>query len=553
MTTRTNNMNFHWMLACSLVLSLAWSGLLGAAETEAELKVALRPSAIQPAYNPGPATIPAPGNAPYFGDEYRPDIMDGPPTYSEPPQPTPQEERQLELSSRYQDPRMLGFLQHASMNQIMSLYNETSRLIDSRHVNPLSYEERTRQALDNLITAFDNPDFLQAAGYRSAQSTRGVQAELERMKSSPARSANEALGLMQWAAALANRELGVRQEAVALEFFNSTLDSLDRYSAFMPAKTASTPSAALEEQIVGIGVELKPDDNGALVFGVLENSPAAESRMQRGDVITAVDGRSVRGMNLNQIGDMIGGPAGTPVQITIDRNGRPATARLTRRSVYVSSVAGTQMLSDNTGYVRLKQFSESSAEDMEKALWQLHNSGMQALILDLRGNGGGLLNEAIDISNLFLPEGRIVATRGRNASDNTDERASFSQTWRVPMVVLVDGNSASASEIFAAAIQENHRGVIVGRHSYGKGTVQTHFPLRTVSGDLKLTTAKFYSPNGREMAGAGVTPDVIVRQTGEPFALDISQDTDIAAALQVVASGSPAQLASQSGQHQLRN
>jgi carboxyl-terminal processing protease len=358
---------------------------------------------------------------------------------------------------------------------------------------------------------------------------------------------------MQWAAALASQQLGLRQEAVALEFFNGTIDGLDRYSAFMPAKTNSTPSASLEEQIVGIGVELKPHANGALVFGVLENSPAAEARMQRGDIITAIDGRSVGGMNLNRIADMIGGPVGTSLQITIDRGGRQSSARLTRRSVYVSSVSGTQMLAGNTGYIRLKQFSESSAEDLEQAMWTLYRQDMQSLVLDLRGNPGGLWNEAIDVSNLFVTSGRIVATRGRNASDNTDEQATFDRTWRVPLVVLVDGNSASASEIFAAAIQENDRGVIVGRHSYGKGTVQTYFPLQTASGDLKLTTAKFYSPDGREMAGAGVTPDVTVPQTAEPFSADIAQDTDVAAALQVIASGSPAQLASQSGQRQLQN
>lgn len=549
MTTRHINSNCHWMLACSFVLSLAWSGLLGAAETEAELKVAIRPSAIQPAVNPSPSTVP--GNTPLpFGNQYHPD-MEGPPTFTEPPRPSPEEERQLEISSRYQDPRMLSFLQNSSMNQIMSLYNEASRLIDGRHVSPLSYEERTRQAIDNLIAALDNPEFLQAAGYRSARSTASVQAELERLKSSPARSASEALGLMQWAAELANQQLGVRREAVALEFFNSTLDSLDRYSAFVPARTGSAPSAGLEEQIVGIGVELKPHEQGALVFGVLENGPAAQSGMQRGDIITAIDGRTVGGQSLDQIAGMIGGRSGTSVQITIDRNGRQASARLTRRSFYVSSVTGTQMLAGNTGYIRLKQFSESSKEDLEQALWRLHREGMQSLVLDLRGNPGGLLTEAIDVSNLFLPEGRIVATRGRNASDNTDERATFSQTWRVPLVVLVDGNSASASEIFAAAIQENDRGVIVGRQSYGKGTVQTHFPLQTAAGDLKLTTAKFYSPDGREMAGTGVTPDVIVRPTGEPFAADIAQDTDVAAALQVI--GNPAQLSGQSGQRQLQD
>ena len=321
----------------------------------------------------------------------------------------------------------------------------------------------------------------------------------------------------------------------------------------MPTQTGFAPSAGLEEQIVGIGVELKPHDEGALVFGVLENSPAAAGRLQRGDIITAINGREVGGMHLNQIADMIGGRSGTSLQMTIARNGQQYSARLTRRSFYVSSVSGTQMLAGNTGYMRLKQFSESSAEDMEKALWQLHNAGMQSLILDLRGNPGGLLNEAIDVSNLFVTGGRIVATRGRNASDNTDERASFSQTWRIPLVVLVDGNSASASEIFAAAIQENDRGVIVGRQSYGKGSVQTHFPLQTAAGDLKLTTAKFYSPDGREMAGVGVTPDVTVRATSEPFAADLARDTDVATALQVIAGGSPAQLASQAGQRQLRN
>ena len=134
-------------------------------------------------------------------------------------------------------------------------------------------------------------------------------------------------------------------------------------------------------------------------------------------------------------------------------------------------------------------------------MWSLHRQGMRSLVLDLRGNPGGLLDESIDICNLFLPSGRIVATRGRNASDNMDESATWSRTWSTPLVVLVDGDSASASEIFAAAVQENGRGVIVGRKTYGKGTVQTHFPLRTVSGELKLTTAKFYSPRGREMAG----------------------------------------------------
>jgi carboxyl-terminal processing protease len=206
------------------------------------------------------------------------------------------------------------------------------------------------------------------------------------------------------------------------------------------------------------------------------------------------------------------------------------------------------MLASDTGYLRLKQFSESSKEDLEQAMWSLYNGGMRNLVLDLRGNPGGLLTEAVEVSDLFLPKGRIVATKGRNASDNTDERATFAKTWGIPLIVLVDANSASASEIFAAAIQDNGRGVIVGRKTYGKGTVQTHFPLQTVAGELKLTTAKFYSPSGREMAGAGVTPDVSVPSNGSAFAGSLSQDPDVSAALQSIQNGTAARMANAVGQ-----
>jgi carboxyl-terminal processing protease len=135
---------------------------------------------------------------------------------------------------------------------------------------------------------------------------------------------------------------------------------------------------------------------------------------------------------------------------------------------------------------------------------------MKSLIIDLRGNPGGLLTTCVEISDRFLACGTIVSTKGRLSSDNMLEQATYARTWSMPLVVLVDGDSASASEIFAAAIQENNRGIVVGTKSYGKGSVQTHFPLSTIGGDLRLTTALFYSPAGRKMAGAGVTPDVEV-------------------------------------------
>ncbi len=376
-------------------------------------------------------------------------------------------------------------------------------------------------------------------------------------QTSPARTANEAIGLMQWAASLANQRLGVRQEAVALEFFNGSLDSLDKYTAFVPSRQAygfnedgtELKSAALEENIVGVGIEMKKHDLGALVMGTVENGPASRARLLPGDILVGVDGRNLAGMSLSQIAELVGGPAGSTVTFRINRNGQDFTASMRRENVYVSSVAGAQMLDRETGYLRLKQFSESSAEDLEKAMWKLYQGGMKSLVLDLRGNPGGLLTESIQVSNLFIPTGRIVATKGRTASDDSDERATWDKTWKLPLVVLVDENSASASEIFAAAIQENQRGVIVGRTTYGKGTVQTHFPLQSVTGNLKLTTAKFYSPTGREMEGQGVRPDVAVNgRTDDFLTAGISRDTDVQTALGVMMQGTPAAMANNTQQ-----
>ncbi len=189
---------------------------------------------------------------------------------------------------------------------------------------------------------------------------------------------------------------------------------------------------------------------------------------------------------------------------------------------------------------------------MDEALWSLHRQGMQSLVLDLRGNPGGLLTTAIQISDKFLPNGTIVSTRGRTTEDNTQETARRDKTWKTPLVVIVDENSASASEIFAAAIQENGRGLVVGRRSYGKGTVQTHFPLRAVGGNLKITTARFYSPTGRVMADAGVTPDIAVpKMADDQTVVPLASDTDVREAVRAAQGQKVRELAANPGQNNL--
>lgn len=459
---------------------------------------------------------------------------------------------QAKISNRATDAKMQGFLARTSLQQLASVYREAAQMIDARHVNPPSYEDRTRGSVEDVIKALNNEHFLQVHGARvSAQAIQGVQNQLMQIvQTQPARDANQAVALMQTTAEVVNRGTGIRREAVALEFLNGTLDSLDQYSAFMPESGNSTPgamldvvqTAGLDENVVGLGVEIEGHAQGAEVVGIVDNSPAAQLGLQVGDIITAINQQSMAGRTLNEVADKLAGTAGSSVTLEIMRGGQKFRGSVVRRSFYVSSVTGTKMIdpASGTGYIRLKQFSESSAKDLEKALFTLHNQGMKSLVFDLRGNPGGLLDVCVEISDMFLTKGTIVSTKGRNASDNTQEVATQPKTWSVPLVVLVDDNSASASEIFAAAIQENQRGVIVGRTSYGKGTVQTHFPMKSVPAILKLTTAKFYSPNGREMAGAGVTPDVPV--TVAAGTRNSDSDNDVKMAQQVIAYGAPSQM-----------
>jgi carboxyl-terminal processing protease len=167
-------------------------------------------------------------------------------------------------------------------------------------------------------------------------------------------------------------------------------------------------------------------------------------------------------------------------------------------------------------YFRISSFQKTTSRDVDAALWRLHREGMRSLVVDVRGNPGGLLNEAVEVADRFLQEGTIVETHGRSARENFRYKANRVGTWRVPLVVLIDGDSASASEIFAGAVRDHRRGTVVGDRSYGKGSVQGIFPLRVARGGVRLTTAKFYSPSGRAISQGGVEPDVTVRATAKP-------------------------------------
>ncbi len=422
------------------------------------------------------------------------------------------------ITRRYQDPRVMRVLTELTGAQGEAFFREVSQMIDDRHIEPTNYAERSDQGFEHLKLAVANSSFQQATGiHPSLTQIRLLRAQLEALQQEiRVRNYADALSALRQAARLSQQSVGLNPGAVCFEFVYAALDSLDKYSMLLPPEKSGGVNVGLDENLVGIGVEVAADPAGLKIVKTIPGGPAAVAALRQGDVITAVDGRPVQGMALGQAVDLITGQAGTRVKLSLQRERLIADVSLVRRPVTVHSLSAVQMLDETShvGYIKLDQFAESSSRELDDALWKLHRAGMEALVLDLRGNPGGYLTTAIEISDRFLPAGTIVTTRGRTDEDNSRETAQYAQTWKTPLVVLIDHASASASEIFAAAIQENGRGLIVGETSYGKGTVQTLFPLSSVTAGLRLTTAKFYSPDGRSMAGAGVTPDLSVRTGG---------------------------------------
>jgi len=445
------------------------------------------------------------------------------------PAPLPKSQQDRESSAideiitlRYQNPATVRAILTISSSQAVQLFSEVSQKIDERSLQPTSYDVRVRRAVRNLTIALDNEAFVKGLGLTADSfQFEGFRSALGRLTDSgQVRNFPEALSMLNTVMAQAQALQGLTPGVVGFEFTNASIETLDKFSGLEPTDPAlrirttkdNHQSGVMDEEIVGIGLEVREHAEGLMVVKPLRGGPAAEADIQPGDIIRSINGQDIRGMKIVSSMDLLRGPGGSQMKMRIDRDGSESRELvLTRRIVRVWTVHDAKILSGtDVAYFSLSRFSQNSPVEVDLALNSLHDKGMKSLIIDLRGNPGGLLTTCIEISDRFLPCGIIVSTRGRLSSDDMIQEATYSKTWSIPVVVLVDGDSASASEIFAAAIQENRRGMVVGTHSYGKGSVQTHFPLNSIRGDLRLTTALFYSPNGRAMSGKGILPDVRV-------------------------------------------
>ncbi len=300
---------------------------------------------------------------------------------------------------------------------------------------------------------------------------------------------------------------------------NGMLTGLDPHSSYMNAKAFKDMQIQTKGEFGGLGIEVNEDKGVIKVVSPIDDTPAARAGIKPGDIITALDGKTVIGLSLNDAVDRMRGPPNSKIVLTIKRPSvdKPLEIPLIRETIHIQ-VVKSRMEPNDIGYVRLSQFTEQADSGVKaavKALKQQAGGRLRGLVLDLRNNPGGLLDQAVAVSSDFIDQGEIVSTRARHPDESQRWDAKGGDILNgAPLVVLINGGSASASEIVSGALQDHHRAVLLGTRSFGKGSVQTVIPLPG-NGAMRLTTARYYTPSGRSIQALGITPDVPVQESRE--------------------------------------
>lgn len=426
-------------------------------------------------------------------------------------------ERLYSLTRRYHDPSYVNELLVLGEAQALELYREVLRKIQTHYVEPIDLDRLIAQGYRNLDMALSEPVFLKRNFSRVEETDWNLARNLlARQSRAKVTSVEGAAAEVVRAAALLDR-FGLRhRSAIAMEFLTAASEGLDHYSTHLSPNRLRDLYAMIDGNFVGLGVEVRGSASGLQIVSVLPGSPAEEAQLHEGDQIVEVDGKNIVGLTAEEAANRLQGRADSEVHLKLKRaDGGARMVAITRREVIVHSVTQSRMLDDGVGYIRLDSFQKLTMHELEQAVHQLQADGLKSLILDLRGNPGGLLDVALQVANRFIDDGVLVSTQGRAWGQSWSHRARPMQVWRFPLVVLVDGESASASEIFASAVQDHGRGLVIGTRTFGKGSVQSIFPMQSAGTGLRLTTARFYSPKGKALQGVGVKPDVeIARERG---------------------------------------
>jgi|TARA_Y100001970_G_scaffold24445_1_gene29047 carboxyl-terminal processing protease len=317
---------------------------------------------------------------------------------------------------------------------------------------------------------------------------------------------------------------------------NGVLQSLDPYSAYMSPESFENMQTETSGEFGGLGIEVSMEAGVVKVISPLDDSPAYEAGVKAGDYIVKINNIQVQGKTLNEAVEIMRGPVGSDIEITVRRKGvkKALVFNITRKIIKVRSVK-SKIIDNNIGYIRLTAFNENSSNQIKKKINEFNkNENIEKFILDLRNNPGGLLSQAIKITDFFLSSGEIVSTKSRQENEN---RKWFAQAGDIlngeTLVVLINNGSASASEIVAGALKDHKRAILVGENSYGKGSVQSIIPLRN-KGAIRLTISKYYLPSGESISEVGVSPDIVVAEDNDNFRIDTDSDNQLTYAIKLL-------------------
>ena len=317
---------------------------------------------------------------------------------------------------------------------------------------------------------------------------------------------------------------------------NGDLQSLDPYSAYMSPESFQNMQTETSGEFGGLGIEVSMESGVVKVISPLDDSPAYEAGVKAGDYIVKINDIQVQGKTLSEAVEIMRGPVGSDIEITVRRRGvkKALVFSITRKIIKIRSVK-SKILENNIGYIRLTAFNENSGKQIKRKLNEFNdNEKIKGFILDLRNNPGGLLSQAIKISDFFLSSGEIVSTKSRQESEN---RKWFAKDGDIlngkTLLVLINNGSASASEIVAGALKDHKRAILVGENSYGKGSVQSIIPLKN-KGAIRLTISKYYLPSGKSISEVGVTPDIVVSEETDDFRIDTETDNQLSYAIKLL-------------------
>jgi carboxyl-terminal processing protease len=317
---------------------------------------------------------------------------------------------------------------------------------------------------------------------------------------------------------------------------NGVLQSLDPYSAYMSPEMFDNMQIETTGEFGGLGIEVGMEAGVVKVISPIDNTPASRAGVKAGDYIVKINETQVQGKSLTEAVELMRGPVGTDIEITVRRVGKKKAIifNITREIIEIESVK-SKILDDKIGYLRLTSFNENSSEQIKNKIKEIKkDKKIKGYILDLRNNPGGLLSQAIRISDFFLDYGEIVSTKSRKSSEN---RKWFSKKGDLidgkTLIVLINYGSASASEIVAGALKEHKRAILIGENSYGKGSVQSIIPLKN-KGAIRLTISKYYLPSGESISEVGVTPDIEIEESSDGFAINTDTDNQLNFALKLL-------------------